>query len=157
MRQRIVEKLMHVLFFIAACASVLAVVLICLFLFRNGIPAIGEIGITKFLLGQKWKPSNNLYGILPFILGSIYVTAGSIVVGVPTALLLAVFLAFYCPKKLYPIFKTTVNLMAGVPSVVYGFFANLFRRLEPLFPFPEYKPKLGLYILPATWILYLHF
>ena len=122
MRQRIVEKLMHVLFFIAACASVLAVVLICLFLFRNGIPAIGEIGITKFLLGQKWKPSNNLYGILPFILGSIYVTAGSIVVGVPTALLLAVFLAFYCPKKLYPIFKTTVNLMAGVPSVVYGFF-----------------------------------
>lgn len=116
------EKLMHVLFFIAACASVLAVVLICLFLFRNGIPAIGEIGITKFLLGQKWKPSNNLYGILPFILGSIYVTAGSIVVGVPTALLLAVFLAFYCPKKLYPIFKTTVNLMAGVPSVVYGFF-----------------------------------
>ena len=86
MRQRIVEKLMHVLFFIAACASVLAVVLICLFLFRNGIPAIGEIGITKFLLGQKWKPSNNLYGILPFILGSIYVTAGSIVVGVPTAL-----------------------------------------------------------------------
>ena len=122
MRQRIVENLMHVLFFIAACASVLAVVLICLFLFRNGIPAIGEIGITKFLLGQKWKPSNNLYGILPFILGSIYVTAGSIVVGVPTALLLAVFLAFYCPKKLYPIFKTTVNLMAGVPSVVYGFF-----------------------------------
>ena len=113
---------MHVLFFIAACASVLAVVLICLFLFRNGIPAIGEIGITIFLLGQKWKPSNNLYGILPFILGSIYVTAGSIVVGVPTALLLAVFLAFYCPKKLYPIFKTTVNLMAGVPSVVYGFF-----------------------------------
>ena len=86
MRQRIVEKLMHVLFFIAACASVLAVVLICLFLFRNGIPAIGEIGITKFLLGQKWKPSNNLYGILPFILGSIYVTAGSIVVGVPTAI-----------------------------------------------------------------------
>ena len=122
MRQKIVEKLMHLLFFIAACASVLAVVLICLFLFRNGIPAIGEIGITKFLFGQKWKPSNNLYGILPFILGSIYVTAGSIVIGVPTALLLAVFLAFYCPKKLYPIFKTTVNLMAGVPSVVYGFF-----------------------------------
>ena len=122
MRQRIVEKLMHVLFFIAACASVLAVVLICLFLFRNGIPAIGEIGITKFLLGQKWKPSNNLYGILPFILGSIYVTAGSIVIGVPLALLLSVFLAFYCPKRLYPVLKTMVNLMAGIPSVVYGFF-----------------------------------
>lgn len=92
------------------------------FLFANGIPAIAKIGIPDFLLGQKWKPSNNLYGILPFILGSIYVTAGSIVIGVPLALLLSVFLAFYCPKRLYPILKTMVNLMAGIPSVVYGFF-----------------------------------
>ena len=81
-----------------------------------------EIGLAKFLFGQKWKPSNNLYGILPFILGSIYVTAGSIIIGVPTALLTAIFLAFYCPKKLYPILKAMVNLMAGIPSVVYGFF-----------------------------------
>lgn len=109
-------------FFIAACTSVLAVALICIFLFANGIPAIAKIGIPDFLLGQKWKPSNNLYGILPFILGSIYVTAGSIVIGVPLALLLSVFLAFYCPKRLYPVLKTMVNLMAGIPSVVYGFF-----------------------------------
>lgn len=116
------ERLMQIVFFVAACTSVLAVTLICIFLFANGIPAIAKIGIPDFLLGQKWKPSNNLYGILPFILGSIYVTAGSIVIGVPLALLLSVFLAFYCPKRLYPVLKTMVNLMAGIPSVVYGFF-----------------------------------
>ena len=113
---------MPIVFLVAACASVLAVALICIFLFANGIPAMKEIGLAKFLFGQKWKPSNNLYGILPFILGSIYVTAGSIIIGVPTALLTAIFLAFYCPKKLYPILKAMVNLMAGIPSVVYGFF-----------------------------------
>lgn len=122
MKGKISELLMHVVFFIAACTSVLAVALICIFLFANGVPAIVKIGIPDFLLGQKWKPSNNLYGILPFILGSIYVTAGSIAIGVPLALLLSVFLAFYCPKRLYPILKTMVNLMAGIRSVVYGFF-----------------------------------
>lgn len=122
MKGKTSERLMQIVFFVAACTSVLAVALICIFLFANGIPAIAKIGIPDFLLGQKWKPSNNLYGILPFILGSIYVTVGSIVIGVPLALLLSVFLAFYCPKRLYPILKTMVNLMAGIPSVVYGFF-----------------------------------
>lgn len=122
MKGKTSERLMQIVFFIAACTSVLAVALICIFLFANGIPAIAKIGIPDFLLGQKWKPSNNLYGILPFILGSIYVTAGSIVIGVPLTLLLSVFLAFYCPKRLYPVLKTMVNLMAGIPSVVYGFF-----------------------------------
>ncbi|MEF2595956.1 MAG: phosphate ABC transporter permease subunit PstC [Lachnospiraceae bacterium] len=122
MKGKTSERLMQIVFFVAACTSVLAVALICIFLFANGIPAIAKIGIPDFLLVQKWKPSNNLYGILPFILGSIYVTAGSIVIGVPLALLLSVFLAFYCPKRLYPVLKTMVNLMAGIPSVVYGFF-----------------------------------
>ncbi len=122
MKGKLTEQIMRFVFLIAAFASVLAVALICIFLFSNGIPAMLKIGIPDFLLGQKWKPSNNLYGILPFILGSIYVTAGSVIIGVPTALLTAVFLAFYCPKKLYPILKAMVNLMAGIPSVVYGFF-----------------------------------
>ena len=122
MTGKLSERVMRIIFLIAACTSVLAVALICIFLFANGIPAMLEIGPPEFLLGQKWKPSNDLYGILPFILGSIYVTAGSVLIGVPTALLTAVFLAFYCPKKLYPILKATVNLMAGIPSVVYGFF-----------------------------------
>ena len=120
--QKVKEKLMRTVFLICACVSILAVVLICVYLFATGVPAMKEIGFTDFLFGQKWKPSNNLYGILPFILGSIYVTAGSIIIGVPTALLTAIFLAFYCPKKLYPILKAMVNLMAGIPSVVYGFF-----------------------------------
>ena len=116
------ERAMRIIFLIAACTSVFAVALICIFLFANGVPAMAEIGLPDFLFGQMWQPSNNLYGILPFILGSIYVTAGSIIIGVPTALLTAIFLAFYCPKKLYPILKAMVNLMAGIPSVVYGFF-----------------------------------
>lgn len=122
MTHKFSERMMKAVFFVAACASVLAVVLICIFLFTNGIPAMTEIGVSDFLFGQKWKPSNKIFGILPFILGSVYVTAGSVLIGVPTALLTAIFLAFYCPKKLYPVLKAMINLMAGIPSVVYGFF-----------------------------------
>lgn len=116
------ETLMKAVFGIAAGVSVLAVVLICVFLFANGLPAIGKIGVFDFLFGQTWKPGNNLYGILPMILGSIYVTAGAIIIGVPIALLTSVFLAWFCLKKIYGICKSGINLMAGVPSVVYGFF-----------------------------------
>lgn len=113
---------MHILFFLTACVSIFAVALICVFLFANGIPAIGKIGVFKFLLGTKWKPGNDIYGILPMILGSLYVTAGAIIIGVPIGLLTAVFLAKFCPKGLYKILKPATELMAGVPSVVYGFF-----------------------------------
>lgn len=113
---------MHILFFLTACVSIFAVVLICVFLFANGIPPIGKIGVFKFLLGTKWKPGNDIYGILPMILGSLYVTAGAIIIGVPIGLLTAVFLAKFCPKGLYKILKPATELMAGVPSVVYGFF-----------------------------------
>ena len=116
------ELLMHILFFLTACVSIFAVVLICVFLFANGIPAIGKIGVFKFLLGTKWKPGNDIYGILPMILGSLYITAGAIVIGVPIGLLTSVFLAKFCPKGLYKILKPATELMAGVPSVVYGFF-----------------------------------
>lgn len=109
-------------FLLSACASILAVAVICLFLFANGIPAIGKIGAFDFLLGEKWKPGNNIYGILPMILGSIYVTAGAILVGVPIGILTAVFLSRFCPKGLYKIIKPAINLLAGIPSVVYGFF-----------------------------------
>ncbi len=74
-------------------------VLICIFLFANGVPAMKEIGLLDFLTGAKWKPGNDIYGILPMILGSLYITAGAIVIGVPIGLLTAVFMAFYCPKK----------------------------------------------------------
>lgn len=116
------EKFMQGVFFIAACASVLAVALICVFLFANGIPAMKEIGFGKFLTGEIWKPNNDIYGILPMIVGSLYVTAGAIVFGVPIGILTAVFMAFYCPKQIYKPLKTATELLAGIPSVVYGFF-----------------------------------
>lgn len=120
------EKAMKVVFLIAACVSILAVALICIFLFANGIPAIKEIGLFDFLTGTAWKPGNHKFGILPMILGSIYVTAGALIVGVPIGILTAVFLAKYCPKKWYRILKGGVDLLAGIPSVVYGFLDLLF-------------------------------
>lgn len=119
---KILEKIMKLVFFLAACTSVLAVVLICVFLFANGIPAMTEIGVLDFLMGTEWKPSNDIYGIFPMIIGSIYVTAGALALGVPVALLTSVYMAKFCPKKLYPFFRNAINLMAGVPSIVYGFF-----------------------------------
>ena len=121
---------MHAVFFIAACTSILAVALICLFLFANGIPAIQEIGVFKFLLGTRWKPGNNIFGILPMIMGSIYVTAGAILIGVPIGILTSVFMASYCPKKVYRFLKSAIDLLAGIPSVVYGFFGLM--MLVPL-------------------------
>ena len=116
------ETLMHVVFFVCALTSIAAVVLICLFLFANGIPAMKEIGLLNFLTGAKWKPGNDIYGILPMILGSLYVTLGAIVVGVPVGILTAVFMARFCPEKIYNVLKPSVELLAGIPSVVYGFF-----------------------------------
>lgn len=116
------EKAMHLVFIFFACTSILSVAVICFFLFANGIPAIGKIGIFKFLLGKQWKPGNNLYGILPMILGSIYVTAGAIMVGVPIGVLTAIYLSRFCPRGLYKVIKPAIDLLAGIPSVVYGFF-----------------------------------
>lgn len=113
---------MHIVFFVCALTSIAAVVLICLFLFANGIPAMKEIGLLNFLTGAKWKPGNDIYGILPMILGSIYITAGAVACGVPVGLLTAIFMAFYCPKKLYGLLKPCTELLAGIPSIVYGFF-----------------------------------
>ena len=115
---------MSAVFFASALASVIAVLLICLFLFANGIPAMGKIGVFKFLLGTEWSPSDipPLFGILPMILGSLYVTGGAIVIGVPIGVLTAVFLARVCSKRLYKLIKPGVELLAGIPSVVYGFF-----------------------------------
>lgn len=116
------ENAMRVVFLLCACVSILAVILICFFLFANGIPTIGKIGVKEFLLGLDWKPLQNIFGILPMIIGSIYVTAGAVVIGVPIGLLCAVFLAKFCPEKLYKVFKPAVDLLAGIPSIVYGFF-----------------------------------
>ena len=112
------EKIMQVVFLIAACISIVAVALICIFLFANGFPAIVEIGPLKFLGGM----TEGQYGIFPMIIGSIYVTGIAILVGVPIGLFCAVFMAKFCPRKLYKILKPAISLLAGIPSIVYGFF-----------------------------------
>jgi ABC-type phosphate transport system permease subunit len=119
------EQIMQAVFFLAACTSILAVALICLFILGNGVPAMLEIGLPAFLLGKTWRPSNNLYGVLPMILGSVYVTTGAILIGVPVGILTAVFMAEFCPPELYRFLKPCVELLAGIPSVVYGFFGLL--------------------------------
>ena len=116
------EMLMQAVFLLTACISILSVLLICIFLFMNGLPAIQEIGWGNFLFGTVWRPANNLFGIFPMIVGSLYVTAGALVTGVPIGILTAVFMAHFCPEKWYRPLKAAINLMAGIPSVVYGFF-----------------------------------
>lgn len=116
------EKFMEIVFLAAACASIIAVALICIFLFNSGLPAMKGIGLADFLFGTDWRPGNHLFGIFPMILGSIYVTAGAIIIGVPIGLFMAVYLAMYCPTKIYKVLKPAVDLLAGIPSIVYGFF-----------------------------------
>ena len=116
------ETLMRIVFLVTACISILAVILICIFMFANGIPTIAEIGPANFLLGTKWKPLNGIFGILPMIVGSLYVTAGAVLIGVPVGILCAVYLARFCSKRLYRVLKPLIDLLAGIPSIVYGFF-----------------------------------
>ncbi|MGL5512060.1 MAG: PstC family ABC transporter permease, partial [Sporomusa sp.] len=122
--QKYKENIMRGLFFLSALASIIAVLLICIFLFANGIPAIGKIGLFNFILGTEWSPADSppAFGILPMILGSIYVTAGAIIIGVPIGVLTAVYMARVCSKSVYRILKPGIELLAGIPSVVYGFF-----------------------------------
>lgn len=116
------EVIMKIIFLLSALVSIVAVVLICVFLFKNGVTAIMEIGPMEFLLGTKWAPKQELFGVLPMIVGSIYVTVGAILVGVPIGLMTAIFMAKFCPKELYKVLKPAVELLAGIPSIVYGFF-----------------------------------
>ena len=113
---------MQLVFLAAACASIALVAMICFFLFANGLPTISKIGVSDFLLGQKWRPNNDIYGILPMIMGSLYVTLGACITGVPIGILTAVFMARFCPVSIYKYLKPAVELLAGIPSVIYGFF-----------------------------------
>lgn len=123
-RQKLMERGMSWLFALCACMSIVAVALICVFLFANGIPAMKEIGLFQFLLGTDWAPKNQpaSYGILPMIVGSLCVTAGAVIIGLPIGLLTAIYLSRFCPEKLHKVFEPLVQLMAGIPSIIYGFF-----------------------------------
>ncbi|MBQ8603675.1 MAG: phosphate ABC transporter permease subunit PstC [Oscillospiraceae bacterium] len=143
------EQTMSVVFLLCACISVCAVALICFFLFVNGIPAIKEIGLLNFISGTEWRPANNVYGIFPMIVGSAYVTAGALLLGVPVGILTAAFMAYFCPARLYKPLKTAINLMAGIPSVVYGFFG-----LVVMVPFIRHNfGGRGMSVLAASLLL----
>ena len=151
MSQNIKEKAMEMLFLAVALTSIIAVFLICIFLFINGMPAIAKIGVFEFLLGKNWAPTDipASFGILPMILGSIYITGGAILFGVPVGILAAIFMAFYCPRKAYRILKPGIELLGGIPSVVYGFFG-----LVVLVPFiRQVFPGNGSSILTASILL----
>ena len=144
------EKIMEYVFLLAAVISIVAVALICIFLFANGIPAMKKIGFVEFLTVTKWKPGNNKFGIFPMILGSIYVTGGALIIGVPVGVLTSIFMARFCPEGLYKLLKPVVNLLAGIPSIVYGFFG-----LVVLVPFirEHFKNSNGQSILCASILL----
>ena len=143
------EGLARAGFAAAAGICILAVALICVFLFANGVPAISEIGVVDFLLGTKWKPGNDIYGIFPMIVGSIYATAGAVIVGVPSGFLCAVFLSRFAGKGVGRFLSNGVELLAGIPSVVYGFFA-----LMVFVPFIRNNlPGKGMSLLAASLIL----
>ena len=143
------EGAARVLFATAAALSIAAVALICLFLLVNGVPAMAKIGLPEFLFGMTWRPANDLFGIFPMIVGSLYVTAGAIIVGVPTGLLTAVFLSRFARGRVGAFLRSGVELLAGIPSVVYGFFG-----LVIIVPFVRLLgPGTGLSVLAASLIL----
>ena len=125
MKNKFIDTFMKNIFIISAMTSIIAIVLICIFIFAGGVPFIKEYGLINFLFGTLWKPTDTppSYGILPMVLGSLYITTGAIILGVPIGILTALYLAKFCNKKIYKFLKSSVNLMAGIPSIVYGLFA----------------------------------
>ncbi len=122
MKSHVSESIAKVIFGVAAAVSILAVALICVFLFAKGLPAMGKIGLVEFLTGTQWRPANDIYGILPMIVGSICVTLGALVLGVPVGMLCAIFLSRFASPRVEKLLMPGVQLLAGIPSVVYGFF-----------------------------------
>ena len=120
------EQAIHLIFLLCGIVAVGFVLCISVYLVISGLPAIREIGLTKFLFGKVWAPTNATtgpqFGILPFILTSVYGTAGALLLGVPVGLMTAIFLAKAAPPRLAAVIRTAVQLLAGIPSVVYGFF-----------------------------------
>ncbi len=119
---QIKELVSEKLFLLTALISIIAVLFICVFLFANGLPAMAKIGVADFLFGMTWKPTSDMYGIFPMIVGSLYITALAIAMGVPIGIMTAVYMTYFCPKYIYTWLKPAIDLLAGIPSIIYGFF-----------------------------------
>lgn len=122
--KRIKEQIMYGVFIVATIVFLLAVLTIFLFVIQQAWPAFAEIGFFKFIFGLEWSPtgSDASYGIFAMIVGTIYVTAGALLIAIPIGLLTAIFMAYYCPMKVYKPLKLLMNILTGIPSVIYGFF-----------------------------------
>lgn len=122
--RKAMEQAIHLIFLLCGIVAVGFVLCISVYLVISGLPAIREIGLTKFLFGKVWAPTNATtgpqFGILPFLLTSVYGTAGALLLGVPVGLMTAIFLAKAAPPRLAAVIRTAVQLLAGIPSVVYG-------------------------------------
>ena len=121
-RNIVKELVMKIVFAIAAVIFIAAVLMICVYLFARAIPAVNEITWVEFLFGDRWLIGQHRFGIGALVVGTCYSTVGALIVGVPIGLLTATFMAFYCPRWLYKILKPLTNILAGIPSIVYGYF-----------------------------------
>ena len=147
--KRYKEKLPERIFFALALSSISALALITIFILVEGAPLIAEAGVLNFIFGMKWAPSQNVYGIFPMIAGSVSVTLGAAILGVPIGICCSIFLSEFAPVKLRNIFRPAIQLLAGIPSVVYGFWGLIF-----IVPFiREYLGGPGLSILAGSIIL----
>ena len=150
MQRDVRETVMKYVFLISALISVLSIILIFYFIFSGGLPFILRQGVWEFLSGTNWRPtaSQPEFGILPMIVGSLIVTGGAILIGVPIGVLTAVYMVFYCPKAYYRYAKSAINLMAAIPSIVYGFFA-----LQIFVPFFRIMGRSGMNMVTASLLL----
>lgn len=145
------EQIAQVIFLITSLVSLAAVACICVFIFRGAWPAIREVGLWNFLSGTAWKPNNDpqKFGIFYMIVGSLYVSGGALILGVPVGLMAAIFMARFCPKRIYPLLSQCVKLLAGIPSIIYGFFGMML-----IVPFiAEHCPGNGNSVLAASVVL----
>lgn len=150
MQRDVRETVMKYVFLISALISVLSIILIFYFIFSGGLPFILRQGVWEFLTGTNWRPtaSQPEFGILPMIVGSLIVTGGAILIGVPIGVLTAVYMVFYCPERYYRYAKSAINLMAAIPSIVYGFFA-----LQIFVPFFRIMGRSGMNMVTASLLL----
>jgi len=116
------ENTMKYVFLVSSFFSILAILMICFYIFYRGVPVIVKTGVFDFIFGAKWSPRTETFGILSMVTGSLYATLGAVVIGVPTGIFTAVFLSEFCPKVLYRFIRPVIQLLAGIPSVIYGFF-----------------------------------
>lgn len=156
-KKRLFENIVHGIFLVLGLVTVGAVLLITVYLVLSGIPAIREIGLFQFLFGREWAStaSEPSYGILPFILTSIYGTAGAILIGVPIGFLTAVYLSKLAPKKIKAVLESAVSLLAGIPSVVYGLIGMivLVPAIRKVFSLPDGASLFAAIIVLAVMIL----